>query len=52
MSRRDRHVSAGNGQRQRRVDVVEFIALAEAMGLDPNKLFRRVTAGVSRDIGV
>lgn len=32
-------------RRQRRIDVVEFIAIAEALGQDPSALLRRLGAG-------
>ncbi len=37
---------------QRRVDVLEFFALATAMGEDPVELFREVAAKLPRDLAV
>lgn len=37
---------------QRRVDVLEFVALARAMGADPQQLFAEVVKRLPRDIGV
>lgn len=34
---------------QRRVDVLEFVALARAMGVDPQDLFRRLTLRLNLD---
>lgn len=33
---------------QRRVDVLEFVALARAMEVDPGQLFERVTSRLSK----
>jgi len=37
---------------QRRVDVLEFVALARAMDADPTQLFERVTRKVSKVLGI
>ncbi len=36
--------------RSRRVDIVEFIALAEALGLEPSTLLREVIASLGRPL--
>lgn len=33
---------------ERRLDIIEFIAIAEALGADPGKLFRQFLRGKSR----
>lgn len=37
---------------QRRVDVLEFVALARAMGADPKRLFAEVVKRLPRDVSV
>lgn len=37
---------------QRRVDVLEFVALARAMAADPELLFRKVIERIPREIGM
>lgn len=37
---------------QRRVDVLEFVALARAMEADPGQLFERVTSRLSKAIRI
>ncbi|MBC1182260.1 helix-turn-helix transcriptional regulator [Brevundimonas sp. WCHBH090558] len=37
---------------QRRVDVLEFVALAKAMDVDPTQLFERVTTKLSKAMRV
>lgn len=37
---------------QRRVDVLEFVALAEAMEADPGQLFERMTSRLSKDLRI
>lgn len=37
---------------QRRVDVLEFVALARAMGADPVQLFERVTSRLSKALRI
>lgn len=37
---------------QRRIDVVEFIALAQALGEDPEQLFRTVVAQVPAKLDI
>jgi len=37
---------------QRRVDVLEFVALAKAMEADPGQLFERMTSRLSKDLRI
>lgn len=37
---------------QRRVDVLEFVALAKAMDVDPGQLFERVTSKLSKTLKI
>lgn len=37
---------------QRRVDVLEFVALARAMGADPKQLFAEVEKRLPRDVSI
>jgi transcriptional regulator with XRE-family HTH domain len=36
----------------RRLDLIEFCALAKAMGYDPNALFARITAALPDDLEI
>ena len=45
------YVSKGE-RRQRRIDVVEFIAMAEALGLNSADLLERIRAGLPTPINI
>ncbi|WP_446740941.1 helix-turn-helix domain-containing protein [Sphingomonas sp. CFBP 8760] len=37
---------------QRRVDIIEFIAITRAMGVDPVDIFRRINTNTSSNISI